>query len=145
LDHMFPARWCNWPYSEIIHGGPSGNISGAHFLRLGELPCPEYSPVIISFGGTSKRKSTPLDHGSPMTSRSQFWSKFQRFQKTWRGHHWETCRQSCKSVYAMMGNKLAMCSSKWNKERRNDTYVCRIKWHIMFIYIVTIIKNLNKI
>jgi hypothetical protein len=32
VDHMVPARWCNWPYSETIHGGPSGNISGARYF-----------------------------------------------------------------------------------------------------------------
>jgi hypothetical protein len=47
-------------------------------------------PVIVCFGGASKRKCTPLGHESSMTSRLQFGSKFQRYQKTWRGEHWET-------------------------------------------------------
>jgi hypothetical protein len=42
-------------------------------------------PVIISFMGTSKQKSTSLDQRPSMTSRSQFEGKFQRYQKTWRG------------------------------------------------------------
>jgi hypothetical protein len=42
-------------------------------------------PVIISFGGTSKWKCTPLGHGPSMTSISRFGSKFQQYQKTWRG------------------------------------------------------------
>jgi hypothetical protein len=29
-------------------------------------------------------------------------SKFQWYQKTWWGEHWETCKQGWKSVYTMM-------------------------------------------
>jgi hypothetical protein len=69
-----------------------------HVISLrGELPWPARSPDLsvcdYSFRGTSERKCTPLDHEPSMTSRWQFWSKFQRHQKTLRGEHWETCER----------------------------------------------------
>jgi hypothetical protein len=80
-------------------------------------------PVIISFGGTSKWKCTPLDHGLSMTSRSQFGNKFQWYQETWWGEHWETCKQGWKSVGTMKGNNLVMCCSKQNKQTCIEMYV----------------------
>jgi hypothetical protein len=49
----------------------------------------------------------------------QFRSKFQQYQKIWWSEHWETCELGWKSVYAMMGNILVTCRSKWNKQRWN--------------------------
>jgi hypothetical protein len=80
-------------------------------------------PVIISFGRTSKRKCTPLDHGPSKISRSQFGSKFKPYQKTWRREHWETWEQGWKCVYAMMSNILVIRCWKRNKQRRNEMYV----------------------
>jgi hypothetical protein len=103
---------CFW--STLFHYAPC--FHGLH-VRLASLL------VIISFGGTSKRKCTTLDHGPSRTSRSQIWCKFQRYQKTWRGEHWEICEQGWKSAYAMMGNSLVMQCSKRNKHWRNEMYM----------------------
>jgi hypothetical protein len=88
-----------------------------HVVSLhGEPPWSARSPDLSACDyfilGVPQRKCTPLDHGPSMTSRSQFGSKFQRYQKTWRGEHWETCEQGWKIVYAMMGSVLVMCYSK---------------------------------
>jgi hypothetical protein len=63
----------------------AASCHGLH-VRLTSLP------VIISFGGTSKRKCTPLntDHRRPL--------KFQRYQETWSGE------RVLKSVNPVMGN-----------------------------------------
>jgi hypothetical protein len=90
-----------------------------HFIsRRCEFPRPPCSPLIVSFGGTSKGKCTPLDYGLSITSRSQFGSKFHRFQKTWRGNQQETCDLVLKSVYTVMGNMLVICCTKRNKQIR---------------------------
>jgi hypothetical protein len=72
LKHMVPARWYNYPYSESIHGGHSGNVSVACYLTA-QRASMAYTFTwtlclwLFPFGYTSKQKCTPLDHTPSMT------------------------------------------------------------------------------
>jgi hypothetical protein len=65
-----------------------------HVISLrGELPWPACSPGLSArdhfLCGYLQGNCTTLDHEALMTSSSQFGSRFQRHQETWRGEQWK--------------------------------------------------------
>jgi hypothetical protein len=126
LEHVAPARWCNCPYSETIHRGRLGNISGArHFITLRTsmacmLACDYFLWGYLKAKMYTTRPRTIDD--LKIAIRKQI----SAIPENMARRALRNCEQSWKSVWCAIQNEISRDVMKcmWNKVTLNINSFC---------------------